>query len=328
MIMSLQGAIATKQSHRLKWIRVIASLALQPLPLWLAGAMTCVLVFSSCAVRNAATAITADILTRGMVEVETEEDIFVAKEAALPLLKVVEVLHRGDPANRGFLSLLAKVYGNYAFGFAEAEVLKLSSLQDGKLSELKTDEWKKRVKRFYAKGRDYGIAALSRGKQTIADKPLPQFEKYLKKFGKKDTETLFWTAFDWGSYINMSRDDIAATADLPRVQAMVDRVLVINPEFQCGVTYAFKGALLAGNPFLTGSKPEAARPYFDKALSACNGAYLMTKVMYAEWYLKTIGDKAAFRKALEDVVSADAAALPNQRLANELAQERAGLLLR
>ena len=291
---------------------------------------------ASCALRKAATAITADILNRGMVEIESEGDLFVAKETALPLLKILEVLHHGDPKNRKFLGLLAKAYGNYAFGFAEIEAMRCHPRGSGDLvhswdSRLcgndVQDNWSSRAKRFYIKGRDYGIAALSHGKQSIADIPLNKFSKYLHKFGKKDTEALFWTAFNWGSYINMSRDDITAAADLPRVQAIVDRVIEIQPDFQCGTAYAFKGALLAGNPLITGGKPKVAKPYFEKALQSCNGAYLMNKVMYAQWYLKAINDKAAFKKILEEVTVVDVSALPDMRLANEVAKERAALLL-
>ena len=53
----------------------------------------------------------------------------------------------------------------------------------------------------------------------------------------------------------------------------------------------------------------------------------MNKVMYAEWYLKNINDAASFKAALKEVLEADASLLPSQRLANELAKERAGLLL-
>ncbi|MBI2975020.1 MAG: hypothetical protein HYY43_05470, partial [Deltaproteobacteria bacterium] len=282
---------------------------------------SCFLLLSACSLRKPATAITADTLTRGMAAVETEEDVFVAEESALSLIKILDVLHYGDPKNEKFLGLLAKAYGNYAFGFAELEGMKnchpsesgdpVNSLDSCfRRNDVSCNEWQTRAKKFYAKGRDFGISALSRGNKSIADLPLPEFEKHIKKFGKKDVPNLFWTAFNWGSFINMSREDIIAAADLPRVQLIVDRVIEIQPDFQCGVAYAFKGALLAGNPFLTGSKPETAKPYFEKALLSCNGAYLMTKVMYAEWYAKAIGDQKLFKDILDEVTSADASALP------------------
>ncbi len=287
------------------------------------------LLLSSCSLKKPATAVTADIATSGMAAVESEEDLYIAKESSLPLIKVVEVLSYGDTGNKKFQALLAKVYGNYAFGFGEIELLKCRSdthtsplLKGGSCSE-----WTERVKRFYMKGKESGIRSLSSGKNNIATMPMPEFQKYLNKFDKKRMNALFWTAFDWGSYINMKRDDIIEAANLPRVEAMVDRVIDIDPEFNCGSANAYKGAMIAGNPLRNAGKPEAAKPYFEKAMASCGGNYLMNKVMYAEWYLKNINDGASFKAALKEVLEADASLLPSQRLANELAKERAGLLL-
>lgn len=273
------------------------------------------LTLPACAFRHAATAVTADILTRGMIDVEREDDVFVARESAIPLIKVVEVLHNGDPSNKMFLSLMAKVYGNYAFGFAEVEALKGS------------EEWKQRARRFYLKGRNAGAQALSRGGVSILDMPLPKFNKALKRYGKRDIETLFWTAFDLGSYINMSLDDITIVADLPRVEAMIGRVVDIDPKFECGIAYAFQGALVAGNPLKTGANIELARPLFDKAMSECDSQYLMNKVMYAEWFVSRTKDSKLYKNILDEVISADTTVLPRHRLANELAKERAKVLL-
>ncbi len=290
------------------------------------------LLLSSCSLRKPATAITADIATRGMAAVESEEDLYVAKESALPLIKIVEVLSYGDPENKKFQGLLAKVYGNYAFGFGEIELLKCNSnppnppLVKGGEGGLCSD-WLNRTKRFYAKGKQSGVKALTESKKTPETVPMQDFPKYLKRFGKKDLSSLFWTAFNWGSYINMNRDDIIEAANLPRVEAMVDRVIEIDPAFNCGAAYAFKGALLAGNPLRNGGKPETAKPYFEKALLSCDGKYLMNKVMYAEWYGGGMNDKLLIKKELNDVLNADASVLPSQRLANELAKERAKLLL-
>jgi len=276
-----------------------------------------ILLLSSCSLRKPATAITADIATRGMIAVETEEDLYVANESALPLIKIVEVLSYGDPENKKFQGLLAKVYGNYAFGFGEVEMKKAKD----------PSEWSERVKTFYFKGKISGVKALSSGKKTIENVPMQDFVKYLKTFGKKDQGALFWTAFDWGSYINMNRTDIIEAANLPRVEAMVDRVIEIDPEFNCGAAYAFKGAIIAGNPLRNGGRPETAKPYFEKALLSCDGKYLMNKVMYAEWYGVNANDKRLFSSKLNDVLGSDSAALPSQRLANELAKERARFLL-
>ncbi len=279
--------------------------------------LLCGMLLCSCGMRKAATAVTADISHKGMIELESEEDVFVARADMLPLIKIMEVLHDGDAHNKKFLSLLTKATGSYAFGFAELEAMRSSATQA---------EWSARAKRFYLKGMNYGFGALSK-KKPLNEITNAEFEKLIKNTGKKDAEIVFWTAFNWGSYINMSRDDISVAADLPRVQQMVDRVVAVNPDYMCGIAYAFKGALLAGNPLITGAKPEVARPEFEKAMSMCDGNFLFSKVLYAEWFLKAVNDNVGFKKALEDVISADSTKLPKYRLTNELAKERAKLLL-
>ncbi len=289
------------------------------------GVVAMFLFVSGCSIRKPVTAITADISARGMVAMERESDLFVAKESILPLVKIVEVLHYGYPTDRKFLGVLAKTYGNYAFGFAEVEAIRDSNKSGGDIRE---NEWYKRAKRFYRKGKDFGLKSLSK-KGNLDKISLNKFQKKIKRYGKKWTDTLFWTAFDWGSLINMSRDDILEASNLPRVQAMVDRVIELDPEFQCGVAYAFKGAMIASNfvKLSADSGREEARSYFKKAMNSCDGNYLMNKVMYAEWYLAAVGNHALFRDTLNSVLSADASLLPEQRLANEIAKERATLLL-
>jgi len=279
----------------------------------------CVFFSSSCAFRNAATAITGDILTRGMIDMETEEDIFVAKEASLPLLKIAEVLHNGDTSNKQFLALLSKSYGNYAFGIAEPEALAAGTAA-------KKEEWTVRAGHFYKKGMSYGIGAISDGKTKINDLTLTKFRREINRFGPGDSERLFWTAFDWGQYINMNKDDIGSVAELPMVDIIVDRVIETNPDFQCGISFAFKAAMIVGNPLNGPARFDTARPLFEKAMSYCDGNFLMTKVMFAEWFAAPSGDKKLFDNTLNGVIEADASKLPRYRLANELAKERARLL--
>ena len=273
----------------------------------------------ACGLKHAATSITAGVIKDGMPAVETEEDVFVAKETSLPLIKTLEVLGYGDSKNKEMQFLLSKSYGNYAFGVAELEAMKEKGAS--------RDEWLVRAKRYYAKGLTAGLTATANGKSRLNDVTQKEFESVVKKIDKKSAEKFFWLAFNWGQTINLNRDDISIVADLPRVEMIVDRVAEVAPDFQCGIANAFKGALIASNPLRTGSNPEAAKPYFEKALAQCDGKYLLSKVMFAEWYATAAGDTKLFKETLNEVVAASAADLPRYRLAGEIAKVRASLLL-
>jgi len=284
-------------------------------------ALTLLFILSgqACGLKHAATSVTAGVISDGMSAVEMEEDVFVAKETSLPLIKTLEVFSFGDSKNKKMQFLLSKSYGNYAFGVAELEAMKEKGAA--------RDEWLLRAKRYYAKGLAAGLIATANGKKNLNEVTQKEFESVVKKIDKKSAERFFWLAFNWGQTVNLNRDDISIVADLPRVEMIVDRVAEVAPDFQCGIANAFKGALIASNPLRTGANPEAAKPYFERAMAQCDGKYLLSKVMFAEWYATAAGDAKLFKETLTEVIASDAAQLPRYRLAGEIAKGRAALLL-
>jgi len=264
-----------------------------------------------------ATTMTAGIVGDGMKAVESEQDLWIAKQSIIPLVKVLEVLNEGDPGNPEFLGLMAKVYGNVAFGFFEPKYLA------GKDKEV----WRGRVERFYQKGYQAGTVSLEDRFGKGVSGPVMDFESAISGAKEKDLSVLFWTAFDLGNWVNLYRGDVTKVALLPKVTAMVDRVVAVDPSFGFGSAKAFQAAMLASRPKMLGGNPEKARGIFEEAIAMTDGKYLMSKVMFAEWYAIPMKDAALKKRLLTEVIDADPMALPEQVLANKLAQERARLLL-
>lgn len=276
-------------------------------------------VFSSCSMKNAATTLTAKIIMDGMKAVETESDLYIASQTALPLVKICEVLSEGDPDNEKFLTLMAQIYGNVAFGFFEPAYMKAGAVEKG--------VWKQRVDRYYRVGYEKGLLAMEKKFGKGAGGPIAEFEKAVNKAGKKDLKLLFWTAFDLGNYINAHKDDVSMIVNVPKVEAMVNKVLDIDPNFVYGSALAFKAAMLASRPPMLGGKPDEAAKLFEESIKVRDGKYLMNKVMYAEWYAIPQGNPSLAGRLLEEVLKAEETTLPEQILANKLAKERASILL-
>lgn len=279
-------------------------------------------IFTSCGMKKMATNIIGSIATDGMVAVESEEDLVFAKASSPALIKTLEVLSYGNPRDVGTLTLLSKAYGQYAFGFLEDEILRAH----GKDTELSAAKAKARL--FYKRGRDFGLKSLTaKGPMKSAMQlPFQEFKRSLAKLGKKDVPRLFWTAFNWASYLNLSLEDPQAIADLPRIEAIIDRVIELDPKYYYGSAHTLKGVIAATRPKMLGGNPELADSEFQKAIGV-SSMYLMTKVMYAEYYAKQIQDRPLFQRVLTEVLNADVKLLPEQMLANELALQRAKLLL-
>lgn len=275
----------------------------------------------SCGMKKMATNVLGKVATEGIVAVEGEEDIAFAREAAPALIKTLEVFRQGNPRDVRSNVLLAQSYGQFAFGFLEEDMMR----HPAGSSEFSAA--RSRADLFYHRGKEFGVAALSaRGLGKALAAPIPDFKRAVSRLGRKDVPALFWTAFNWANSLNLHLDDPAAIADLPRIEAMIDRVLAVDPDFYFGSAHAFKGVIASMRPKMLGGDPELAEREFKAAmLSSPN--YLMTKVLYAQYYARQALDQALFRSTLGEVAGADAAEPRDARLANGLAKRRAQLLL-
>lgn len=283
--------------------------------------MLALTLLASCSPKKLTTNIIGDIGTAGMIAVEDEQDVAFAKEASPALIKTLEVLRAGNMKDPTILALLAKAYGQYTYGFTEEEML---SAKDAASYE----KAKARANLFYRRGMEYGVASLAqKGFMNKAFKSsFPDFEKAVKKLGKKDIDALFWTAFNWASWLNLNLDDPTAIVDLPRIEAMAKRVVELKPDYNYGSALSLLAVIQISRPKMLGGDPAKAKNLFDDAMKVAPD-YLMTKVLFAQFYARNVQDKTLFTSTLEEVKAGDASKVKGQRLANEMAKRRAEILL-
>jgi len=280
-------------------------------------------LFCGCSIKKTATTVIGKLAVDGSVVVESEQDVDLARTSTPSLILTLEVFAKGNPKDKRLAALLARSYGQYAFGFLEEDMIRFKD--SDKTAYQKSFD---RADLFYQRGKEYGLLALWPGKEQerVLTLSLDEFKKGLAKFGKHDVPALFWAAFCWGNWLNLHRDDPGAFIDVPRVEAMAQRILELNPSYYYGSAHSFLGSIASARPQMLGGSIERAREEFDAALKI-DDRYLMTKVLYAQFFAVQAQDSALFEKLLTQVENGDAKALPEQRLANELAKRRAALLL-
>jgi len=294
------------------------------LPFSLLG-LVCLSLLPACGIKKTAASVTAQIMHDGLPAMEEEDDVAYANQASLVSLKTLEAMQRTNPNDPHILLMLARSYAAYTFGFVENDILEAKGVNET-AEKLATE----RAKRFYGRGKKFGLQLLSKNKsfQKGLTGSLDSFKSALNGFNKKDVPALFWTAFNWGSFINFSKDSPEAIVDLPRIEAMMQRVRELDPDYYYASPHQFFGVFYASRPKTLGGQPEESKKEFDQALSKTGGKYLMTKVLYAQYYAVQTQNRSEYESALKEVASADAAILPEQRLANELAKRRAEILLK
>jgi hypothetical protein len=138
--------------------------------------------------------------------------------------------------------------------------------------------------------------------------------------------TMYVLASSWAGFLQANSEDWGAIADLPKVQALLERVVAIDPGHDGGQAWVYLGVLNSLRPEAIGGKPEQGRQDFEKAIALSGGRNLYAKTLYAEYYARLLFDQPLHDRLLNEVIAADPKA-PGYTLTNTLAQDRARKLL-
>ncbi|MFY2764797.1 TRAP transporter TatT component family protein [Arenimonas sp. MALMAid1274] len=137
---------------------------------------------------------------------------------------------------------------------------------------------------------------------------------------------LYGLAAAWVGFLQANSEDWGAIADLPKVQALLERVVAIDPAHARGMPRVYLGVLNSLRPESIGGKPELARTHFEAAIAQSGGRNLYAKTLMAEYYARLLFDQPLHDRLLAEVLAADPRE-PGFTLSNVLAQERAKALV-
>jgi len=212
---------------------------------------------------------------------------------------------KSDPNNKLLLKA-AESYFGYAFSFVE-------------------DVNRPRASALYLKAREYALRAFKKYRQF--DEQAPDLNDMLANCGKQDVPALYWAAGSWLAWIGLNVDNPEAIMDIPKVEAMLDRVIELDETYYYGMAYAMLGGLYASQPKNMGGNPEKANKQFQKAFNISGSKLLAAQLMYAKFYAVQIQDKALFVNTLSEIIATPVNSFPERNLANEVAKRKAKDLL-
>lgn len=238
-----------------------------------------------------------------------QSDVVLVRQGIPSYLMLIDGMLQRNPENRDLLLAGAKAYAAYA-------------------SVLEEDE-QDRAAHLSEKAKQYALKALELTPpfKGALGKPLEVFQERLRQTGKKHVPILFWVGNIWGGWIAASSEGAAAMADLPWVEALMERALELDPGFYYGGPHLFKAILLAARPEAFGGNLKKAEEHFKKARDYGQGKFLMTDVYYAEYYARQTLNRDLFVSTLKRVLEASPDIEPDLTLSNTLAQRKAKKLL-
>jgi tetratricopeptide (TPR) repeat protein len=265
---------------------------------------------------------TVAILVESMPAYDRETNLEFAEQSITGNLKMIEGLLEVTPDNSDLLTLASSSFARYAFGFIEEKIDVADSRYD-------LDEVDRRIAQaadFYERAKSYGLRRIEQSHKNfskILELDLDALASEMAHFDEKDVPGLFWTAYAWGSLINLKQDEPEHLANLPKVDLMMRRVLELDENFFFGGPHFFYGVYYGGRPETLGGDPEKAKVHFQRAIQITGGKYLMTRFLLAKYYAVSVQDRELFEQTLREITIAPPDIFPEQGLANELAKRNA-----
>ena len=205
----------------------------------------------------------------------------------------------------------------YAYAFVQQEA---EEAEERDLAESRRLE--ERARRLYAQARDYGLRGLALGR--------PDFERALHAEPRQavavlpasEVPLLYWTAASWAGLIALSKDSPERLAELPVLEALIDRALELDESFGRGAIHTFLISYEPVRQGAPGDPAQRARGHFRRAVELSGGSAAAPLVALAEAVSVPRQERIEFEELLKKALE-----LPQDRLANRVAQRRARWLL-
>lgn len=232
------------------------------------------------------------------------------REALPSFLVATDAMIEADPESVGRLSTGAELYSAFTGLFPHEP---------------------ERARLLATRARSYGerafcLAADMDSGCDLAKLDFGQFTTLLEEFDEDQVSVLLSYATGWLAWANVNRDDWSVAAGLPKIEAALERIVVLREDFRFGTAHVYLGILKTLRPPSIGGKPEEARAHFERALELSGGRNLSAQTDFAEYYARLVYDRDLHDRLLNEVLQLPVEA-PGLTLMNSLAKRRAKSLL-
>ena len=242
---------------------------------------------------------------------------------ALPFsLKLIESLLAESPRHQGLLLAAARGFTQYSYAFVQEEADEMEPRDLGEAERLRT-----RARRLYLRAKNYGVRGLEARHRDFGSSLRQNPKGAVEQTSLSDVPLLYWTAASWGAAIAISKDDPELIADLPAVEALIDRALQLDEDYDSGAIHGFLITYEAGRPGGKGDPCERSRRHFERALALSSGQLASPLVALAEAVSIGKQDRKEFESLLGRALAIQVDSKPEWRLANLVMQRRARWLL-
>ena len=194
----------------------------------LAVILPLLLLHSGCAaLARQATTRFAEDLSNAILD---QNDAATVRDGAPAYLLAMDGLIEGDPESATLLLSGARLYGSYASAFVDDDA---------------------RVRRLWDRALGYGRRALCVEMPEpcgALDGPYDDFAASLSSVERQDVPTLYGFGVAWAGWVQANAGDWGAVAQIPKIQALMERVVALDESYDHGSAHLYLGVLLTLRP--------------------------------------------------------------------------------
>jgi len=292
------------------------------LPVFLAGAsLPILLLLTSCSIKKYAINKVGDALAGTGDTFASDDDPELIRSAVPFSLKLVESLLAESPRHEGLLLAAARGFTQYSYAFVEEDADEIEDTDRARAAALRA-----RAAKLYIRARNYGLRGLEVKHKDFGAQLKANPKDAVKVLKQSDVEMTYWTTLSWAAALSVSHD-FTMLPEIPRFEALCDRVLELDEAFEEGAIHGF---LITYEMSRLNPKPNRfaiAKEHFDRNMALAGEHQAGPLVTYAEKVLVPQKDKAGFQEMLRRALRVDVNKWPEHRQLNLVMQRRARWLL-
>jgi predicted anti-sigma-YlaC factor YlaD len=277
---------------------------------------------SGCSIKRLAVNKLGNALASGGTTFAADDDPELVKAAVPFSLKLMESLLAENPRHQGLLLASASGFTQYAFAFVQQDA---EEMEENDLAA--AEVMKARARRLYLRARNYGLRGLELDHADFEKMLRAEPRKAMTMVRRKEVPLLYWTAVSWAAAISLSKDNPDLIAELPIVEAMMDRALFLDEAFGDGAIHSFFITYEMSRPGGAGEPAARSKQHFDRAMELSKGQLAGPLVSFAEAVCVQQQDFKGFESLLQRAMAVNPDAKPEWRLVNLVTQRRAKWLL-
>lgn len=282
------------------------------------------ILLTGCSVKRYAINQVGDALAGTGTTFSSDDDPELIRAAVPFSLKLIESLLAENPRHQGLLLAATRGFTEYAYAFVQEDA---DELED--TNKVAATAMRARAAKLYLRARNYGLRGLEVKHPGFAERLKTNPAEAVKELKKSEAPLMYWTAISWGAALAASHD-FAMLPEIPRFEALIDRVLEVDEAYDEGTAHTFmityEMSRLNGKGGLP-ARAARAKEHFDRAMALGGGHQAGPLVAYAENVLVAEKNKTEFQNMLRQALRLDINASPEDRELNLTEQRRARWLL-